>query len=590
VLGFEGAYTMKALVALLLFMWAAAASAGDCQLSGSVCVDTSPSKNISGVTVTLAEVGGCWEYEDTYTCIKPNAVNYCQPFVNAQPACWQTSSQCSQMDTLLNSGCMKYLQTWRCGDPATPTPANTIRLNDTYTLISSNYDPGPCQSLDTNTNCQIAESQCVSTTPPSLPPGIDPAQVAPDGCYQKQNTYACLTGRADSSECDGYAANPNCSLQSTTTCDPEDQINGKCTFEQRTYQCMSQPPKTNTVTDCSGQLFCQNGNCFDKGYQNDTDFARSMALMEAAREAGTYMDPNSMEMFKGFDSRCKIKLFGLANCCKKSGGGGGYSNGALMGVVLSAGGQALKYGSYYVYDALMGGDGMATWYLAKGIDALSGAAEAAAKTGKAVEGFSPSISLYGLTFSFGGAPTGFSFFGLSSPLGGAIPLDSLNSVFGFTGGTGFYFDPTSFAISIGMMIISDLLSCDQQEQILAMRRGQNLCHEIGTYCSSKIKIGPIKICIEKTKSYCCYNSRLARIINEQGRAQIGKGWGSAESPNCSGFTQSEFAAIDFSRIDLSEFMSEVMANVSMPNIQGMTQNTQGVVQQKMQNYYQRGRQ
>jgi conjugal transfer mating pair stabilization protein TraN len=91
---------MKQLVAFLFFMWATAAGAGDCQLSGSVCVDTSPSKNISGVTVTLAEVGGCWEYEDTYTCLKPNAVNYCQPFVNAQPQCWQTGSQCSQMDTL----------------------------------------------------------------------------------------------------------------------------------------------------------------------------------------------------------------------------------------------------------------------------------------------------------------------------------------------------------------------------------------------------------------------------------------------------------------------------------------------------------
>ncbi|HNI40674.1 MAG TPA: hypothetical protein PLB47_10410, partial [Solirubrobacterales bacterium] len=32
--------------------------------------------------------------------------------------------------------------------------------------------------------------------------------------------------------------------------------------------------------------FCQNGNCFDRGYPNDTDFAKSMALMEAAREAG----------------------------------------------------------------------------------------------------------------------------------------------------------------------------------------------------------------------------------------------------------------------------------------------------------------
>jgi conjugal transfer mating pair stabilization protein TraN len=570
VLGFEGAYTMKALVALLLFMWAAAASAGDCQLSGSVCVDTSPSKNISGVTVTLAEVGGCWEYEDTYTCLKPNAVNYCQPFASAQPQCWQTGSQCGQMDTLFNSGCMKYLQTWRCNDPSIPTPANTIRLNDTYTLVSSNYDTSQCQSLSGNTNCQIAESRCIQTTPDSpFPPGIDPAQVAPDGCYKKQETYACFTGRTDTSECDGYASNPNCALQSTTPCAPEDQINGRCTFEQRTYRCMSRPPETRTVTDCSGQLFCQDGKCFDKGYENDPDFARTMALMEAARDAGTYMDPNSMEMFKGVTSRCKIKLFGLANCCKKSGGGGGYSNNMLFKIAMEIGSESFTAGSKYVYDALYNNS---PEIFQKGMKALFGT--------PTWSNYSPSYSLFGLTVSTGEIAPGF----IADQLGiGVIDLGSF-------AGLNFAFDPVSFAIDIGWMVLQELMSCEQSEQILAMRRGQNLCHEIGTYCSSKIKIGPIKICIEKTKSYCCYNSRLARIINEQGRAQIGKGWGSAESPNCSGFSQSEFEAIDFSRIDLSEFMSEVMANVSMPNIQGMTQNTQGVVQQKMQNYYQRGSQ
>jgi conjugal transfer mating pair stabilization protein TraN len=137
-----------------------------------------------------------------------------------------------------------------------------------------------------------------------------------------------------------------------------------------------------------------------------------------------------------------------------------------------------------------------------------------------------------------------------------------------------------------MMILQDLMSCEQSEQILAMRRGQNLCHEVGTYCSKKLPV--VKTCIEKTKSYCCFNSRLARIINEQGRAQIGKGWGSGESPNCSGFTQSEFEAIDFSRIDLSEFMSEVMANIKMPDVGSMGQQVQSAVQQKVQNYYQRG--
>ncbi|WP_424895251.1 conjugal transfer protein TraN [Tepidimonas sp. HKU79] len=62
----------------------------------------------------------CWEYEDTYTCLKPNAINYCQPLINA--GCWQTNSTCAQWDSILGSGCMKYTQTYRCSDPSQPTP------------------------------------------------------------------------------------------------------------------------------------------------------------------------------------------------------------------------------------------------------------------------------------------------------------------------------------------------------------------------------------------------------------------------------------------------------------------------------------
>jgi conjugal transfer mating pair stabilization protein TraN len=308
---------------------------------------------------------------------------------------------------------------------------------------------------------------------------------------------------------------------------------------------MSRPPQTNTVTDCSGQLFCQNGNCFDKGYQNDPDFARSIALMEAARQAGVYGSETSI--FSGADSRCKIKLFGLANCCKKSSGGGGFSNFSLLGAAGTIGGQALDVGSSYVYDALYDSP-----TLQKGLGAMLGVTGADGL-------FNPSFSFYGFSFQF-------------------LPSQG----FIFTG-----FDPTSLAIQIGLMILQDLMSCEQSEQILAMRRGQNLCHEVGTYCSSELKLLFIKICIEHTKSYCCYNSRLARIINEQGREQIGKSWGSPESPNCSGFTQAEFAAIDFSRIDMSEFMAEIMANIKMPNVGSMGQQVNTSVQQKLQNYYQR---
>ena len=545
-----GSWLAGLLASLLLV---GSAWAADCRLDSVVCKEglTSdphyvagqtavvPCKTVSGYSVCLSNIGKtCWGKHKSYTCLKPNSVNYCQPFIDAQPACWQTSSECAQMDTMFSSGCMKYTQTWRCNDSSMPTPANTIRLSDTYTLLSSNYDPGSCQSLADNPNCSIAQSQCVSTTPSlPLPPGIDPSQVAPDGCYQKQDTYTCLTGRSDSSECDGYASNPNCTLQSTSSCDPDDLINGNCVFEQRQYQCMSQPPKTSTVTDCSGQLFCQNGNCFDKGYQADPDFARSIALMEAAREAGVY--GSEAEIFRGFDSRCKIKLFGLANCCKKSGGGGGMSNANMaLGAAVQAGG---FFGSPYMYDAMFASD--IPWLVDRAVDAWSATA------------WTSTTSFYGLQFSFS-STAGLQFVG---------------------------FDPYSFMLSVAIMVIQEMLSCEQPEQILAMRRGQNLCVEVGTYCSKKI----LKICMERTKSFCCYNSRLARIINEQGRAQIGKGWGGAENPNCSGFTPTEFAAIDFSRIDLSEFTAEIMANVRMPDVGAMGQQMQSSIQQKVQNYYQR---
>ena len=63
---------------------------------------------------------------------------------------------------------------------------------------------------------------------------------------------------------------------------------------------------------------------------------------------------------------------------------------------------------------------------------------------------------------------------------------------------------------------------------------------IGNFCSKKLSLGLVKICVQKSDSYCAFNSSLARIIQEQGREQLGISWGSAESPKCRGFTVEEF--------------------------------------------------
>jgi conjugal transfer mating pair stabilization protein TraN len=122
-------------------------------------------------------------------------------------------------------------------------------------------------------------------------------------------------------------------------------------------------------------------------------------------------------------------------------------------------------------------------------------------------------------------------------------------------------DPTSLAISLAInLMIEFLLSgCDQQDMEVGMLKGSGMCHEVGTYCSSKI----LGICIQKSKGQCCFNTKLGRIIQEQGRPQLksfnAKGWGTPKQPYCRGFTPEEFQALDFSKMDLSEYYSEIEA-------------------------------
>lgn len=117
-----------------------------------------------------------------------------------------------------------------------------------------------------------------------------------------------------------------------------------------------------------------------------------------------------------------------------------------------------------------------------------------------------------------------------------------------------------------------MVACKDDEKKLAKLNKAERCHYVGEYCSKRIKlIG----CVQKKKSYCCFNSKLARIINEQGRTQIGKEWGSAKSPECRGFTPEEFQKLDFSEIDLGEFFGEIQENFNvsfMKNQQNFIQN------------------
>ena len=122
-----------------------------------------------------------------------------------------------------------------------------------------------------------------------------------------------------------------------------------------------------------------------------------------------------------------------------------------------------------------------------------------------------------------------------------------------------------------------LFACSQDEMKLDIKDRMGLCHNLGTYCSSSF----LGICSTRRTAYCCFESKLSRVLQEQGRPQLGKSWGSAKKEQCLGFTIDEFSRLDLSVMDFTEVYADFMDAAKLPDeVQTMTE-----IQQKIQNYY-----
>ena len=123
------------------------------------------------------------------------------------------------------------------------------------------------------------------------------------------------------------------------------------------------------------------------------------------------------------------------------------------------------------------------------------------------------------------------------------------------------------------------LGCSREEVLLHERDAQGLCAYVGTYCSSSF----LGVCLTKRKVYCCFESKLSRILQEQGRAQLPKPWAKPKTEQCLGFTLDEFARLDLSRMDFSEVYAEFTDSARLPD----ELQTSELIQQKIRDYYER---
>ncbi len=368
--------------------------------------------------------------------------------------------------------------------------------------------------------CQLTGSTCVEPAATRVINGISVYQ----DCWNYQDTYQCQA--ADAVDDCAPLQQEGCGMVGQQCVSYNDASPGTCDTMQYTYQCLDTPAHTTTVTQCTNTMCAPGAGCFSSSSTPDGAIGQVVTGLETGREAGAYgVDAaGNVDIFKGYDSSCSIKVLGgieVKSCCTSNAGGAAYSNNAIGSAAVSAGlsvagtaaKQGIALGSKYVFDQLY--ETVDSSIVNSGLLQMGSWADRALSS-------SGSFGAYGFTFSF-----------------------SLTNGLQFVS-----FDPYSFALQVAIQLIQSWLSCTSDEQVLSLKQGENLCVQYNQGCSKKV----LGVCVEEQKNYCCFNSLIAKIVNQQGKAQLG-----IPFAGCGGLTADQLQQIDFTKIDFTEFVNSIQS-------------------------------
>ncbi|MDP3268091.1 MAG: type-F conjugative transfer system mating-pair stabilization protein TraN [Legionella sp.] len=89
--------------------------------------------------------------------------------------------------------------------------------------------------------------------------------------------------------------------------------------------------------------------------------------------------------------------------------------------------------------------------------------------------------------------------------------------------------------------------CREEDKELGKAKLNYLAHYVGKFCSKKV----LGVCTEHKRTYCVFDSKIARIVQEEGRLrQLNpNALGDAEDASCAGLSVSELQQLDMGRID-----------------------------------------
>jgi len=99
----------------------------------------------------------------------------------------------------------------------------------------------------------------------------------------------------------------------------------------------------------------------------------------------------------------------------------------------------------------------------------------------------------------------------------------------------------------GGSVTDALGGCTANEYEIIQAKSQMIVHYLGSYCSSSV----FGICLERSRSFCLYNSKFARVFQQQYRLVSGLPWASPRDELCAGLTYTELESVDLNGFDLT---------------------------------------
>lgn len=468
--------------------------------------------------------------------------------------------ECKLMPTLDENNCTNINGVTVCEDILQPSPAKGISPL--------------CQELTITTDFNLYKGDL-------------------DCWVDSQGETQCpgATGYPDASKCEALEQNGKCGFISSECVDGAvGKLSGECYLFTDTYDCGEDivvPDKEiNAQYSCDGAISCMGGDCLDYDALNDTSasFGKAVGLLNTAQFMTQDMECEGVDedgnvigdrdvvcrIFGGKAGECKIAVGGVSDCCEKPSGVSlnDYMtmimtvpklDGAIMGLsdtnVIKGGYQVIREGVMATWDAVskpfasyVENISGAVDYITEGINAFldelkkeiqkkiqsfiyeaikDSAAEAAVEAGasQAVD----------QTAEKAAEKAAEQMMGYASAALGAIMMAY-----------------TIYVIAVA--VIKLIWKCSDEEFNMNAQRVLKNCAYVGSYCKTEV----LGACIEKRESYCCYNSPLSRIIQEQLRKQnpqMGLSFGSAKSPQCDGLLISDIENVDWDKIDLSEWLA-----------------------------------